>query len=258
MVSRKILLTCAGTGLLLALITVHQAITTHRARSVFSEKLVFGKESDAALQTNQPNDLNSRLQAITVKILAGRESIGSGTIWRSNNGSSQVITNSHVLVAQQQPLFIQTADGQIHPATVVTPVNWNSLDLAALQFQAKQNYPTAKIDRTANLQVGAAVLAAGFPQNGKSTLTIKEGAVTHILNKPLAEGYQVGYSSEVAKGMSGGPLINQQGSLVGINGIHSQPLWDAAETFADGTAVDEPLLSEIGEASWAIPVYRLD
>jgi S1-C subfamily serine protease len=251
MVSRKILLTCTGTGILLALITVRQTvIATHRSDDAPRPK---------PTKTTQPAvDLNNRLQVITVKILAGRDSIGSGTIWRSNNGMNQVITNSHVLTDQKQPLFIQTADGQVHPAKVITPVDWERLDLAALQFQAKQNYPTAKIDRTINLQVGSTVLAAGFPKNGKSTLTIEKGAITHILNKPLAEGYQVGYSSTVAKGMSGGPLINQQGSLVGINGIHAEPLWDAAETFADGTVVGEPLLSEIGEASWAIPVYHLE
>ncbi len=253
MVSKKILLTCTGTGILLAVITLRQTvIATHRSDDAPQKQL------QQPIPSNRSSDLNSRLQAITVKILAGQESIGSGTIWRSSNGSSLVITNSHVLVAQKQPLFIQTADGQVHPAKVVTPVSWDSLDLAALQFQAKQDYPTAKIDRIANLQVGSEVLAAGFPKNGKSTLTIEKGAVTHILNKPLAEGYQVGYSSAVAKGMSGGPLIDQRGSLVGINGIHAQPLWDAAETFADGTVVGEPLLSEIGEASWAIPVYHLE
>ncbi len=249
MVDKKILLTLIGAGILLGLITIRQTvIATHQS-------------DDAPLPqtTTEPTvDLNSRLQAITVKILAGQEGIGSGTIWRSSNGNSQIITNSHVLVAQKQPLFIQTADGQVHSAQVVTPVSWGSLDLAALQFQAKQNYPTAQIDRRANHQVGAAVLAAGFPKNGKSTLTIEKGAITHILSKPLVEGYQVGYSSAVAKGMSGGPLIDQQGILVGINGIHAQPLWDAGETFADGTVIQEPLLSEIGEASWAIPVYRLE
>jgi S1-C subfamily serine protease len=249
MVNKKILLTLIGAGISLAMITACQTvIATHQS-----------DDAPRPAQTTQPAvDLNGRLQAITVKILAGQDSIGSGTIWRSINGNSQIITNSHVLVAQKQPLFIQTADGQVHPAQVITPVSWDSLDLAKLQFQAKQNYATAQVDRRSNHQVGAAVLAAGFPKNGKSTLTIEKGAITHILDKPLAEGYQVGYSSAVAKGMSGGPLIDQQGILVGINGIHAQPLWDAAETFADGTVVREPLLSEIGEASWAIPVYRLE
>jgi S1-C subfamily serine protease len=251
MVNRKILLILVGTGSLLALITARQTvIATH--------------QSDDRSAVEPVIEVNNRLQAITVKILAGRDSIGSGTIWRSSNGSSQVITNAHVLTAQKQPLFIQTGDGQVHSAQVVTPASWNELDLAALEFKAKQNYPTAKISyQTSNpsthLQIGSVVLAAGFPQVGKNTsLTIEKGAITHILNKPLVEGYQVGYSNAVVKGMSGGPLVDQQGTLIGINGIHSQPLWDAAETFADGTEVPEPLLSEIGEASWAIPVYRLD
>ncbi len=249
MVNRKILLTLIGTGISLVLVTACQTvIATHQSDDA----------SRPRSKTLPAVDLNSRLQAITVKILAGQDSIGSGTICRSSNGNSQVITSSHVLVAQKQSLFIQTADGQVHPAQTVTPVSWGSLDLAKLQFQAKQNYPTAQIDYRANHQVGAAVLAAGFPKNGKSTLTIEKGAITHVLNKPLAEGYQVGYSSAVAKGMSGGPLIDQHGVLVGINGIHAQPLWDAAETFANGTVVEEPLLSKIGEASWAIPVYCLE
>ena len=255
MISRKILLTCVGISSLPALIIVHQTvIATHRP------PLVQTKLSNDVISpplSIQPLDLNSRLQAITVKILAGKEIIGSGTIWRSLKGRIQVITNSHVLVAQKQPLFVQTADGQVYPAQVVTPVNWDNLDLAKLQFRAKRNYPIAKIDRTLNLKVGTTVLAAGFPKTS-SSLTIEQGAVTHILNKPLAEGYQVGYSSAVVKGMSGGPLIDQEGTLVGINGIHAEPLWDAAETFADGTVVKEPLLSEIGEASWAIPVYHLE
>jgi serine protease Do len=237
MVNRKIKLALIGAGIVFSAVAVHQTVTaTHRA-----------------------DDPNSRLRAITVKIFSGSESIGSGTIWQSANGSSRVITNSHVLLTKKYPLYIQTVDGKIHPANAVTPANWAKLDLAALQFYSDRNYPTALVDRRVTPQVGTVVLAAGFPQNSQvATPTIAAGSITHILRKPLAEGYQVGYNSAVAKGMSGGPLVDQRGILVGINGIHSQPLWDGAETFADGTAVTEPLLSEISEASWAIPVERLD
>jgi serine protease Do len=239
MANRKIQLVSVGAAILLSAVTIHQTVTaTHRS-----------------------DDSYSHLRAITVKIMAGNNSIGSGTIWQSSNGNSRVVTNSHVLNASKQPLFIQTDDGKVHPANIVTPASWAKLDLAALQFYADQNYPTAKIDRRARPQVGETVLAAGFPQNQKNTstpLAIEKGAITHVLSKPLAEGYQVGYSSAVAKGMSGGPLVDQRGALVGINGIHAQPLWEGGETFADGTVVTEPLLSQISAASWAIPVERLD
>jgi S1-C subfamily serine protease len=240
MANRKIQLTLVGAAILLSAVAIHQTVTaTHRA-----------------------DDSYSHLRAITVKILAGNNSIGSGTIWQSSNGNSRVVTNSHVLNASKQPFFIQTDDGKVHPANIVTPANWAKLDLAALQFYASQNYPTAKIDRRFKPQVGETVLAAGFPQLQKSPMptpvVIEKGAITHVLSKPLAEGYQVGYSSAVAKGMSGGPLVDQRGVLVGINGMHAQPLWEGGETFADGTVVTEPLLSQISTASWAIPVERLD
>jgi serine protease Do len=236
MANLKIKLALASVGILLSAVVAHRTVVA----------------------THLPEDSHSHLRAITVKILSGSDSIGSGTLWQSGNGSSQVITNSHVLLAKKQPFFVQTSDGQIHPANAVTPASWQKLDLAALQFYADRNYPTARVDRRTRPRIGEVVMAAGFPQNMATSIAISQGAITHLLSKPLAEGYQVGYNINVAKGMSGGPLVDQRGVLVGINGLHSQPLWDGGETFADGTVVTEPLLSQIGEASWAIPVERLE
>jgi serine protease Do len=236
MISRKIKLIAIIGAILLGGIVVRQTVATH-----FNE------------------DADSGVRAITVKIWAEQQVIGSGVIWQADQKLRRVVTNQHVLSAGKNSFVIQTADGKLYPATVVTPKNWSKLDLAALQFTSELTYPTAKIDRQ-KPQIGDVVVAAGFPRatsTQSGTLTIARGTITHILSKPLAEGYQVGYSNSVFKGMSGGPLVNQRGNLVGINGIHSQPLWEAAELYDDGTTVSEPLLSEIGRASWAIPVERL-
>jgi serine protease Do len=237
MISRKIKLIAILGGILLMGIAVRQTVATH-----------------------SNDDTQSNIRAITVKIWAEKEAIGSGVIWQTDQKRWRVVTNQHVIAAGKKSFVIQTADGKAYYAKLITPRSWAKLDLAALEFQPDLAYPTAKIDRLRQPQVGDAVVAAGFPRstNGQSTaLTIAKGTITHVLSKPLAEGYQVGYSNNVAKGMSGGPLLNQRGELVGINGIHSQPLWEAGEFYDDGTTVAEPLLSEIGQASWAIPVARL-
>jgi S1-C subfamily serine protease len=216
MVNRKILLPL-GTVIILSAATIIYQIFIATHQSDHDPQELYPKT--AVTQTS--TDLSIRLQAITVKILAGSDGIGSGTMWRSHNGNNQVITNSHVLVAQQRPLFIQTADGQVHAAQVVTPAGWENLDLVALQFKSQKKYLTANTDRSSQLQVRAVVLAAGFPLNSQSTsLAIEKGAITHILKKPLAEGYQLGYDSIINKGMSGGPLVDEQGTLVGINGLY--------------------------------------
>jgi S1-C subfamily serine protease len=237
MISRKIKLLVIFSGLLLAGVAVRQTVATHLN-----------------------DDANSNIRAITVKIFDEQGAIGSGFIWQATNNLKRVVTNQHVIAAGKKSFAIQTADGKVYAATVTTPPSWKNLDLAALEFESRLSYPIAKVDGVKRPQVGDAVIAAGFPSGTNrrpTTVVFATGTITHVLTKPLAEGYQVGYSSNVTKGMSGGPLVNQQGELIGINGIHSQPLWEAGVNYDDGSTVKEPLLSEISRASWAILAQRL-
>jgi len=39
-----------------------------------------------------------------------------------------------------------------------------------------------------------------------------------LVDKPLQDGYQIGYTNEIQEGMSGGPVLNNKGQVIGING----------------------------------------
>ena len=58
--------------------------------------------------------------------------------------------------------------------------------------------------------------------------------------------------------MSGGPVLNQKGELIAINGLLKYPFQGIkAFTFADGSVPNQQLYLEIDSLSWAIPVTKV-
>lgn len=202
---------------------------------------------------------------ITVKIIA-QDFLGSGIIFWQQNQDYLVLTNQHVLRSGTSPFKVQTPDGKVYQAQVITVKTSSQDDLAFLSFSSdRQKYQTASIGDRSKLQTEELIFAAGFPGNSETNLApssnqlglvVTEGKVTAILDKPLQEGYQIAYTNNVQKGMSGGPLLNQQGQLVGINGKHAYPLWDAPDFYEDNSQPCPELQELITRSSLAIPVER--
>jgi serine protease Do len=211
---------------------------------------------------------------ISVRIL-NRDVLGSGFIVQHNNQEYLVITNQHVLRAGEPPYTIETVDGSTYRAEVITKMSASGYqyDLAILKFKADTDYQTAKIGSSLNLEVGESVFAAGFPNQELSLpktsaiwaqsnifsprkFSLKLGRVAIILNQALAEGYQIGYTNDVKRGMSGGPLLNSQGEVIGINGKHAYPLWESPEIYQDGSELCPALEELITRSSLAIPIEK--
>lgn len=199
--------------------------------------------------------LRLQAQAITVQVMS-KEFLGSGILWQKQNSSYTVITNAHVLRADAPPYRIQTPDGRIYTAIVSKKSKFGKNDLAILQFRSpKTIYPVSSIGSQA--VVGDEVFASGFylPENAtKQKFSFTTGKVLLLLPKALEGGYQIGYTNNIQKGMSGGPLLNRHGEVIGINGMQANPLWDAPSVFVDGSEADKILHEQINRLSWAIPI----
>lgn len=192
---------------------------------------------------------------ITVKILSNGF-LGTGTLINKQGKLYTVITNDHVLNTGEPPYQIQTHDGRIYEAQVSPVVKFADHDLGLLQFSSEQIYQVPFVGNSSVLNVGDEVFVSGFTRESKEIISTK-GNVSLLLDKPLEGGYQMGYTNDINKGMSGGPVLNLQGELVGINGLHKNPLWEAPDLYTDGSQPCKPLQDMITRSSWAIPIETI-
>ena len=206
-----------------------------------------------------------KAKQITVKVISGNGA-GSGILIYRQGTTYKVATNAHVV--RKKDNKVQTPDGKRHQIEYVRTLDKEDQtgdDLAIIQFKSTNNYPVANQLREAltSLKEGEdEVIAAGFPFDPNTSVSgnfecTNPGRISHVLPRPMNLGYQVGYRIDIKKGMSGGPLLNMQGEVVGINGLHSYPLWggnDSSQyTFKDDTPVNLPT-EELISSSWAIPI----
>ncbi len=224
-----------------------------------------------------PNSLQARVsvpeiaQNITVRILWD-EKMGSGVIIERRGNSYTVLTNHHVVDNNEQNSYtILTADGRTHSGRWLQSQQFGNLDLALVEFSSNQSYQVAKVGNSRALSPGDAVYAAGFPNWhftpglaeetrdwGLRAYRLTQGQVEMLSKKPLENGYQIGYSNEIETGMSGGPILNQQGELIGVNGKQKYPLIGIyAFIFADGTRPSEVEAERMVPLSWGIPIANL-
>ena len=229
------------------------------------------------LASISPQSLTAKVDvvatSITVKVLSS-DFLGSGFILQQQDNTYTVITNQHVLRAGESPYKIQTPDGKTYQAKVIENLTSTEYDLALLKFESEEaTYPTATVGSSSYLEIGEPIFAAGFPHSAHSNqdyqdytanqsqnklpgFVLKKGRIAIFLDKALEEGYQIGYTNDVEKGMSGGPLLNSRGEVVGVNGKHAYPLWEAPDFYQDGSQPCPPLQELITRSSLAIPIEK--
>lgn len=208
-------------------------------------------------------------QQVTVRVLT-KTSMGSGAIVQRQARTYTVLTCDHVVAGSQNDDYtILTADGATHPARRQLMQTLAGVDLALLQFDSPKSYRVAVLGNSRALTKGDRVYASGFPNYqflnksrveetrnwGMKAFRLTTGTISLLLERTLPEGYSLGYTNEVEQGMSGGPVLNQKGELIGINGRLKYPLQGIdVFTFADGTKPSVELFHQMEALSWAIPI----
>ena len=135
---------------------------------------------------------------------------GSGFIVRADG---VILTNAHV-VTDAEEVVVKLSDRREFVATVLGTDK--RTDIAVLKIDA-DNLPPVALNRSKPLQVGEWVMAIGSPFGLASTVTA--GVVSATRRSLPGDGTVPFIQTDAAvnPGNSGGPLINMQGEVVGVN-----------------------------------------
>lgn len=170
-------------------------------------------------QTLAPEEVNLRAKQIIVRIDGA--SLGSGSLIDRSDNIYTVLTNWHV-VQGTGDYTIQTVDGRKHQIDPDSIKRLPGLDLAVVKFASQQNYQIAELGDSSNLTEGQNVYFAGYPgelrQEDNRYYRFFTANLVGILPKSTENGYSLIYSGEAFPGMSGGPVFNKNGLMIGVHG----------------------------------------
>ncbi|RZS44677.1 putative serine protease PepD [Herbihabitans rhizosphaerae] len=166
---------------------------------------------------------------VQIQVRSGQSS-GSGGSGFVISQDGLIVTNNHVVEggADGGQIAVQFQDGKTAQATIVgrDPES----DVAVIKAQGVSGLKAAELGRSDSLKVGQAVVAVGSPFGLAGTVT---SGIVSSLHRPTRAGGSNGDQATVMDaiqtdasinhGNSGGPLVDMQGRVVGINSAIYSP-----------------------------------
>ena len=149
---------------------------------------------------------------------------GSGFVWDTRGKTGYVVTNYHVIRnADSAEVTLLLSDGKQkknYPGRIVG--RQPDMDLAVLAIQADDegDLKPIKVGSSADLQVGQNVYAIGNPFGLDWSLTTGvisalDRSIESVAGTPIEHVIQ--HQAPIIPGNSGGPLLDGDGRLIGVN-----------------------------------------
>ncbi len=138
--------------------------------------------------------------------------VGSGFIV---DKSGYILTNYHV-IEEAVRITVKLSSGEEYVARVIGTDE--ETDLAVLKIETGRDLPSIRLGNSDRAQVGDWVLAIGSPFGLAKTVTA--GIISQTQREtPSGNAFQKFIQTDAAinRGNSGGPLVNMQGEVIGVN-----------------------------------------
>lgn len=218
-------------------------------------------QPELRVTSDQPEDSP---EDVTLAVLdISGDHIGSAVSIQTSGDLHWAVTNKHV-VGDMISVCLADRKGVSYSFNVIqtsTEKNHeNKPDIAFLwaPIASTKGLPIASWQDapSINPETLPIVEAIGYPtslqsKGKKPELSKARGLVLPLLNGELEEGFDLTYTAQVQKGMSGGGVFANQ-RLVAINGAHSDPLWPVEWRNKLGKPVKEVLNMKLALVSIGI------
>jgi WD40 repeat protein len=197
----------------------------------FSSGLLAALISQATVAVVQPSiavaqsaaQVNSIAKQITV-LIEGPAANGSGIIVNREGNIYRILTAAHVVrdLHPTEEAYVITGDRQRYQMNTSTIKTLPDADLAIVEFRSDRNYPIASLGDSDRATEGATVYVAGFPLPTEAidhtVYNFVPGQISAKASEFLRDGYNLVYTNDTLPGMSGGPVLNERGEVIGVHG----------------------------------------
>ncbi len=178
---------------------------------ILSEQQKSFEDEIELLKSSTQSDFSGIVEDAVKSVVAVStdKSIGSGFIMDKNG---YIITNYHIISGSEDKLAVRTYDKKTLPAVLIGKDEVR--DVALLKIEGSYDY--LELADSDDLKVGQKVIAIGNPLG--LSFSVTEGIIS-ALERPGPNGYKEYIQTDVSlnPGNSGGPLIDTQGQVIGIN-----------------------------------------
>lgn len=154
---------------------------------------------------------------------------GSGVIVEKENKEGTqvytVLTANHVVKDVNLAYEVRTHTGQVYTVSSVKQFQKTEgdPDLALVTFSSTEEYPVASLGDSTQEQLGNNISIFGYPYideklKAQDRPFVYAPGVLNSLNRKGTNGYNWLYDAVTQKGMSGGPVFNNEGQIVAVHG----------------------------------------
>jgi Trypsin-like peptidase domain len=228
----------------------------------------------------------TKSRQFTVKIFVEKGS-GSGVIFKREKDVYYVLTTGHNFLLYRNTMnedeagiksepdksksgdsvnfSIVTVDGQLHKLMFSEVLQIPDMDISIFKFTSNKEYDVAKLSET--FQPGQKTYLFGYKnciqqQDNKvakfdKTSEFTEGTIANITKElpTKPREYEIGYTNASIVGMSGSPLLNDQGEVIAIHGFSGT---NKSKTSEGALQKCDKLTSTFGgeNGNWGIPVKK--